>query len=479
MGRFFEWRRIKCLGSLEMVNLKARPKIAPLPKGLERDRAFRYWQKRVMFGMMVGYACFYLVRKNISMALPGMGEELGYSNAQLGLLLTGTSLVYGVGKFVNGILADRAYPRYFMALGLVGSALINLCFGLSSVFWIFMLLWLANGWAQSMGWPPCATLLTSWYERSRLATWWGLWNASHQIGGALIFILGGYLISAWGWRAVFFTPALLALLGVVVILWGLRDRPQAQGFPSPHQEESEDHLEDALEEPVQTQSIQNAQTSSEIDTLSALEQTKRYILTNPMIWLVSFGNLFVYIVRIGMLDWAPKFLKEGRGVNLEEAGWMVAALEVAGILGGLGAGYLADRTFKGRYSLVNALYMVALVASLIFLFFSPQLGDSFQGVLPNALILSVVGFLVYGPQMLTAVSAAAYAPRECSGAATGFNGLFGYFGASIAGVGTGLCVDHYGWDGGVLFYTISAVLGVLCFFSAHFLSRVWTSQSLD
>lgn len=427
-----------------------------------------------MFGMMAGYACFYLVRKNISMALPGMSEELNYSNVQLGLLLTGTSLVYGVGKFINGILADRAYPRYFMALGLGLSALINLFFGFSSAFWLLMALWLANGWAQSMGWPPCATLLTSWYERSRLATWWGLWNASHQVGGAVVFVLGGYLITAWGWRSVFFVPALLAALGVLVILWSLRDRPEAQGFPSPHVEGGGG----AQEAPQEAEGRREGSTepeepfSEEVASLSALEQTRRYILTNPMIWLVSFGNLFVYIVRIGMLDWAPKFLKEGRGVHLEEAGWMVAALEVAGILGGLGAGYLADRAFAGRYSLVNAIYMVGLVGSLALLYLSPQLGEAFQGSLPNALILSVVGFLVYGPQMLSAVSAAAYAPRECAGAATGFNGLFGYLGASIAGVGTGLCVDAYGWDGGVMFYAISAVLGVLCFLSAHLLSRV-------
>ena len=149
---------------------------------------------------------------------------------------------------------------------------------------------------------------------------------------------------------------------------------------------------------------------------------------------------------------------------------MVAALEVAGILGGLGAGYLADRAFQGRYSLVNGLYMVGLTLALGVLYMSPQLGPFFQGALPNALILSLVGFLVYGPQMLTAVSAAAYAPRECAGAATGFNGLFGYLGASITGVGTGLCVDRYGWDGGVMFYAASAVLGVMCFVSAHLLA---------
>lgn len=186
-----------------------------------------------------------------------------------------------------------------------------------------------------------------------------------------------------------------------------------------------------------------------------------------MIWLVSFGNLFVYVVRIGMLDWAPKFLKEARGVNLEEAGWMVAALEVAGILGGLAAGYLADRAFRGRYSVVNGLYMAGLALSLCLLYLSPTLGPALNTPLASALILSLVGFLVYGPQMLTAVSAASYAPRAHAGAATGFNGLFGYLGASISGVGTGWCVDTFGWDGGVAFYLIAALLGVGAFWAAH------------
>lgn len=462
-------------------HLKAQPRLPLKPSSDARDAEFKRWQWRVMLGMMFGYASFYLVRKNISMALPGMGEELGYSNTQLGWLLTGTSLVYGVGKFLNGVLADRANPRWFMVIGLIASALINLLFGVSSVFWVFLALWLLNGWAQSMGWPPCATLLTSWYERERLATWWGLWNASHQVGGALIFVLGGYLVTQWGWRAMFSVPALMALFGALVVALTLRDRPRSLGLPCPHTDRVQDQetiQEDAQETAQETaQELSSSPEQEKTEELSAWVQTKRYILTNPMIWLVSLGNLFVYIVRIGMLDWAPKFLKEGRGVALDEAGWMVGALEVAGILGGLGAGYLADRAFKGRYSLVNGVYMVGLTLGLYLLYISPSLGASFQGVLPNALILSLVGFLVYGPQMLTAVSAAAYAPRECAGAATGFNGLFGYLGASISGVGTGICVDRFGWDGGVAFYLGAAVLGVLCFVCAHTLSKRYSLSS--
>ena len=467
------------LSTKVMQHLRKQERIEAKPDSDAQRALFKHWQKRTMFGMMFGYATFYLVRKNISMALPGMEAELGYTNLELGLLLTGTSLVYGIGKFLNGILADQANPRWFMVIGLCLSALINIAFGLSGAYWALLVLWLLNGWAQSMGWPPCASLLTSWYEPQRLATWWGFWNASHQIGGALVFIFGGYLVTSLGWRSVFFLPALIALFNAIIIAITLRDRPETMGFRSPHEavedstetmsppHETLDETESDATDKSQTEMSPSAQ--DDVD-LSAWALTQKYILTNPMIWLVSIGNFFVYIVRIGLLDWAPKFLKDARHIDLDEAGWLVAALEIAGILGGLLAGYLADRAFKGKYSLVNGLYMVGLVVGLVLLYNPPTI-TWLSPLVMNALLLSIVGFLVYGPQMLTAVSAASYAPRHCAAAATGFNGLFGYTGATISGVGVGYCVDHYGWDGGLLFFLIAGVLGVGSFAVAHWLDQ--------
>lgn len=423
--------------------LKEQPPLDSPYQSDDPQRDFKRWQYRIMAGMMGGYALFYFVRKNLSMALKGMEEELGYSNTELGLILTVGSLVYGIGKFLNGMLADRANPRWFMAIGLIGSALVNVLFGISEVLWLFVGLWALNSWFQSMGWPPCAKLLTSWYEPKRLATWWGFWNASHQIGGGIILILGGYLAHHHGWRSVLWVPALIAITGSIWVMFSLRDRPESLGFESPHTDQP----------PIQ-----------ESQKESVGYQVRTYILSNPLIWLVSIGNLFVYIVRIGLLDWAPKFLKDARGIDLTEAGFVVSALEIAGILGGLFAGYLADQIFKRKYSLINGIFMVGLAGGLVVLFYFPS-----NDVWINALILSGVGFLVYGPQMLTAVSAAYYAPRSCAAAATGFNGLFGYIGASISGVGTGYCVDHYGWNGGLIFYLTAALLGIGVFAFAHIL----------
>src|SRR5437762_8518885 len=108
---------------------------APAPRGVvvtapsDIARGFAYWRPRILTATIVGYAVFYLVRKNLGIAMPVMSRQLGISHTNLGLFLTLHGVLYGVSKFGNGFLADRANARTFMAVGLLLSALTNLACG--------------------------------------------------------------------------------------------------------------------------------------------------------------------------------------------------------------------------------------------------------------------------------------------------------------------------------------------------------------
>ena len=60
---------------------------------------FKKWQYRTLFGTIFGYALFYIVRKNFSMAMPGIEQDLGITKTDLGLFLTLHGLIYGVSQF--------------------------------------------------------------------------------------------------------------------------------------------------------------------------------------------------------------------------------------------------------------------------------------------------------------------------------------------------------------------------------------------
>src|SRR2546426_10773611 len=95
-------------------------------------RKYRYWRTRVLVSSIIGYATFYFVRKNLSIAMPFMETGLGIQKSQLGLFLTLHGLLYGVSKFANGFFGDRANARNLMVTGLVASAILNVAFGFSS-----------------------------------------------------------------------------------------------------------------------------------------------------------------------------------------------------------------------------------------------------------------------------------------------------------------------------------------------------------
>ena len=107
-----------------------------------------------MIATIIGYATFYFVRKNLSIAMPVMEKSLGVTKADLGLFLTLHGVLYGVSKFVNGFFGDRCHVRTFMVTGLVLSAIVNVFFGLSSAVVALGIFWMINGWFQGMGFPP-------------------------------------------------------------------------------------------------------------------------------------------------------------------------------------------------------------------------------------------------------------------------------------------------------------------------------------
>jgi OPA family glycerol-3-phosphate transporter-like MFS transporter len=76
------------------------------------DREYRRQRRRVFLGIFIGYAAFYLVRKNFALAIPDILRDYPqYSKAALGSAMTGLSVAYGLSKFIMGSVSDRSNPR--------------------------------------------------------------------------------------------------------------------------------------------------------------------------------------------------------------------------------------------------------------------------------------------------------------------------------------------------------------------------------
>lgn len=421
----------------------------PITDEQQVAKQYRYWRIRVMYGMLIGYAVFYFCRKNFSMANKAISDEFDLTTTQMGMILSVATILYAFSKFLSGVLADRMNARYLMGLGLILSAVMNVLFGLSpwlaasigmtSPLILFITFWALSNLFQGTGVPPCSKLLTFWYSPSESGTAWGIWNSSHQIGGAIILILAGFLVSTYNWQAAFFVPAVIAMVTGLFIINRLRDTPESLGLP-----------------PIEVyRGDMSAEPEAELESRPPFSEVfRKHILTNRMIWLVCLGNFFVYVVRISVLDWGPRFLQESKGFSPEASGFATSGFELAGVAGALAAGWFSDKLFTGRRGPVMVVFMLLLMASIGGLLVVPT-GSQWT----CAGILIGIGFFVYGPQMLVAVAAADFATKEAAATAVGLTGFFGYMGATLSGVGTGWIVDNYGWNGAFWFFIVAAAIG--------------------
>lgn len=419
------------------------------------DKTYKKLRFQVFSGIFIGYAGYYLVRKNFSLAIPDLIDQ-GYSKAELGLAMSAISIAYGISKFVMGNVSDRSDSRKFLTAGLVLSALTMIfmgysSFAISSIGVMFAILFI-NGWFQGMGWPPCGRVMVHWFSHKERGIKMSVWNVAHNVGGGLIGPLAIAGVAIFGdWESKFYFPGMVALLVAVVAWWLVRDTPQSCGLP-----------------PIELYKHDAAKDYSEKyeKEFSAKQIFVDYVLNNRLLWLIAFANAFVYLVRYGVLDWAPTYLEEVKGMSVKETGWAYFLYEYAGIPGTLLCGWISDKLFKGRRAPSIIIFM-ALVLLAVIVYWKNPAGN----IMIDNIALVLIGFLIYGPVMLIGVQALDLVPKKAAGTAAGFTGLFGYLGGALfANIALGSIVDYFGWDGG--FYILIAA----CLLSILFCAFTWNKE---
>jgi OPA family sugar phosphate sensor protein UhpC-like MFS transporter len=433
--------------------LKTAPHAEPIGCSKKIDKEYLYWRVRIFYSIFVGYAFYYFTRKSFTFAMPGMIQDLGFHKSELGFLATIFALTYGASKLFMGVLSDRSNPRYFMSFGLIITGFCNIFFGMTSSIYLFALWWGFNGIFQGCGSAPCARLLTHWYSQNERGSWWSSWNVSHNTGGALVPLLAAACTYYFGWRYAMYVPGVLCILIGFFLMNRLRDTPQSLGLPP-----IEDYRND-----FSGTSRKKGETESDLSTKEILF---KYVLANPYIWLLGAANFFVYVVRIAINDWSALYLVETKNYAQLTANSCVSMFEVGGFCGSLAAGWASDYVFSARRGPVNCLFAFGSLMGTFLFWYLPG-GHAWF----DSFLLFLIGFTVFGPQMLIGVAAVEFSHKKAASTASGFTGWFAYLGAAVAGWPLGKIAEDYGWEG--YFWAIM----FCCLLSIAMLLPTWSVKS--
>ena len=423
------------------------------------------WQYRIITTVWVTYFAYYLCRYNMSIAKTSMTTAFGWDAGQFGAVFSALTIMYAVGQFVNGQLADRFGTRVIASLGVLGSVITNIAvFAVvmianpqtadsNRILALIIVFWGLNGFFQSMGWSPMVRVMAHWFSVRQRGKIMGLMGTSYQFGGAFSWLLASFLTGLYvqkfsgDWRMVFLVPSVLfSAVGVYFFLM-IRNCPEDVNLPPVD-------TSDTTETTEEVRKKENA-PSIAVNIVSTLK--------NPYLWIIAFTFFLLDMNRYGFVNWLPAFLDETSG---GDAGTIMAHFKeymkliihpLAGSAGALIAGWATDRFFGGRRAPVIAMLLALLgIFSIIFPYIDPE------NTWLIITVVAIIGFCTYGPHILMVGHAAQdFGKKSGSAGAAGFIDGMGYIGASLAGIGAGWLIDARGYNITFVIFGFAAILGAV------------------
>jgi sugar phosphate permease len=387
-------------------------------------QALRKWQIRILGTLWFTYALMYFGRVNMAVALPLIEKQFGLDKFNLGLLNSCFFWVYAFGQFANGILGDRFSTRRFVFIGLLGTGLMNLCFGASSSFTGLVLIWACNGVFQSMGWGPLLKTAAHWTSEAEQNKASSFLNTSFVLGSLLSwYILGSVLDVHPRWELAFYIPA--AALFLQAILWYLlvRDHPRQVGLPQPKKK------------------MAGRQTFKEYlgETLAFLHQ--------PSFLLLAFTTAILGMIKNGILLWTPALLLQSFQLSVRTTTIYALLIPLFSLLGILLAVFI-DHHFQGNN--VRTVAVLFFLGALLALGFRSKFVG--RSIFLCSTLVGLCSTITYGiGVVLFSFIPLRFAPIGKTSTLAGFLDFAAYVGSGVSTVITGLLIKTWGW--GALFWS--------------------------
>jgi len=358
------------------------------------SRAFRFRRFLNWFPMGLTYAFLYMARYNLTVSKIALGEMM--SNLEFGTIFAAGTFAYAFAFLVNGPLTDRIGGKKAILIGATGSAIANtlmgiVIYGLLMLDWklnltlVFSLLYVLNMYFQSYGAVAIVKVNSAWFHVRERGVFGGIFGVLISLGLYFAFDWGEAIVNATKSNAtgltrfesmihgligsadttidqtwwVFFIPAIILITFVIIEIFILRDNPGKAGF----------------------EDFDTADASSgEQDKPFNLKEILVKILTNPIILTIAVIEFCSGIMRNGIMHWYKIFsayLGYAKGFFFD-TNWGLL-LMLAGVSGGIFAGFISDKVFGSRRGPVAALlYGLMLISTIAMYPFVTASNDSIK-----------------------------------------------------------------------------------------------------
>jgi len=169
--------------------------------------------------LVISVTINYIDRGNLSIAASRLSTELQLDPEKIGLLLSSFFWTYAAMQIVAGWLIDR-YSVYWIFAGgfFIWSAATALT-GLAGGFISILALRLLLGMGESVSYPAYSKIIAQGFTEQHRGLANGLIDLGSKAGPALGLMIGGVIISHYGWRPLFVSVGLISMLWLAPWIW--------------------------------------------------------------------------------------------------------------------------------------------------------------------------------------------------------------------------------------------------------------------
>ena len=362
-------------------------------------------KKNFFWHLWSSYAIYYFGRVNLSFIIPVLLATQGLTKYSLGLVASGFFFAYAIGQFLHGQISERFNPFTYIAIGLIGSAIMNIILGFSfGFFWVLFIGEIMNGGFQSMGWSSSLRANAEMHkgDKKSLEKKSCFLGTSYQVGNSIAWLVLAFIIGWFGWQWGFwFASIILLLRGITLLII----KPEIK-----------------------------------VEKRTTLKQIK-YTLNFPII-MAGICLCLVNIVRYGVIVWIPTYLIEVQNSSMIGTGLKIFLIPIAGVIG-----TLSYNKLKINRSILTAIFLSFL--GLMFAVYGQSTG------LTSVIILILSGFFLYGPHVFFLSSfPSRFVDKKIVASSTGFIDGMAYIGAILVGIIIPFFLDIADWNFVFTFWSI-------------------------
>ena len=310
---------------------------------------FRQWRNRVLFSYAGFYLFVYMGRFNHWPAGPVMREQLDFTHIELGIINACLLWGFALGGMTHGRIAEAYGYRFWLVTGTLASVALNWITSFGTNLWTIAIPWGINGYVNATVWAPGIGMLAQWWHRSHRGRVMGLIGVSAGSAMLVMWLVTGWTVAEFGWRAAFRYPPLLMLPAAIALFFLVRDRPSDVGLDDLDQSGTIPSLEVVPE---------RASTHTAFTAYRILYTNWRFVATSHVKGLEN-------VVRYGLTTWAPLYYFEEAGLSIETTALVTVALPVGYLTAPMVSGWISDVLLGGRRSPMIAASALISAAALV------------------------------------------------------------------------------------------------------------------